>query len=61
MYMWKYLYTLSCIYSKEHTVFNVYMIIVMRDDRRSSKELSNNISKRRCELKANEPVNERSE
>ena len=29
--------------------------------RRSSIELSNNISERRCEPKANEPVNERSE
>ena len=29
--------------------------------RRSSIELSNNISERRCELKANEPVSERSE
>ena len=32
-----------------------------RKKRRSLVELSNNISERRCELKANEPVSERNE
>ena len=43
--MWNYLYTLACVGEK----------------RRSSIELSNNISERQCVLKANEPVSEHSE
>ena len=73
---WNYLHTFSCIYSTELTVLCGYMIVYplcetsvehpttfveASQKRRSSMELRNNISEKRCELKANEPVNERSE
>ena len=38
-----------------------YTLHVMEKKKRGSIELSNKISERRCELKANEPVSEQSE
>ena len=63
------------IYNRADGFIRVFVcIFVMRDFSRAShelrgreskkaklKELSNNISEKRCKLKANEPVNERSD
>ena len=63
--MWNYIFTFFLHYTSHPSEY------AMRDGvehptsfveesrkRRGSIELSNNISERRCELKANEPVNE---
>ena len=74
--MWNYLHTFPYIYSKEQTVLCGYVTVYplcgksvdhptsfVEASKKKAKleELGNNISERRCELKANEPVNERSE
>ena len=73
--MLNYLHTISYIYSKEQTVLCGYMIVYplcetsvghptsyveASQEKAKLEELSNKINERLCELKANEPVNERS-
>ena len=49
----------SVIFSVISSVVSSVTFSVLEKKRRSSIELSNNTSERRCELKANEPLNQR--